>query len=152
MRIVAKTKTTQTEIDVMDFVNSYVENEQKKLDSIRLIEYMKEWSGYKPKMWGPTIIGFGSYHYKYESGHEGDAPLIGFSPRKAEFSLYVYVPTETSKSLLNDLGKFKMGKACIYVKKLSDINMDVLRGLCIVDDRLHLRKFFVKNHGIDRYI
>ncbi len=80
-----KNKTTETEVDVRDFVNSYVDNEIKKADSFQLIELMTKWSGFEPKMWGPTIIGFGSYHYKYASGHEGDAPLIGFSPRKAEF-------------------------------------------------------------------
>jgi hypothetical protein len=126
----AKNKTTETEVNPIDFINSYVENDQKKADSFQLIELMREWSGFKPKMWGPTIIGFGSYHYKYASGHEGDMPLLGFSPRKAEFSLYVYSPTEKSKLLLNDLGKFKMGKACIYVKKLSDINIETLQKLC----------------------
>ncbi len=127
----AKTKTTYTEIDVTDFVNSYVENEQKKADSFRLIELMQEWSGAAPKMWGPTIIGFGNYHYKYASGHEGDAPILGFSPRKAAFSLYVYSETERSKLLIADLGKFKMSKACIYIKKLSDINISTLHELCI---------------------
>lgn len=124
-----KNKTTETAIGVTDFINAYVDNEQKKADSFRLIELMREWSGFEPKMWGPTIIGFGSYHYKYASGHEGDAPIIGFSPRKAEFSLYVYSATETSKKLLDYLGKFKMGKACIYVKKLSDINIETLEEL-----------------------
>ena len=71
----AKNKTTETEIDVFDFIESYVDNEQKKADSHKLIKLMSEWSGFEPKMWGPTIIGFGSYHYKYTSGHEGDAPL-----------------------------------------------------------------------------
>jgi hypothetical protein len=123
-------KTTETQVSAIDFINSYVENEQKKADCFRLIELMTEWSGFEPKMWGPTIIGFGSYYYKYASGHEGNAPLIGFSPRKAEFSLYVYSPTESSKVLLNDLGKFKMGKACIYVKRLSDINISTLKSLC----------------------
>lgn len=122
----AKNKTTETEVNVTDFINSYVDNEQKRIDSFQLIELMREWSGFEPKMWGPTIIGFGSYHYKYASGHEGDAPLIGFSPRKAEFSLYVYSPTEENKHQLDDLGKFKMGKACIYVKKLSDIHIPAL--------------------------
>ena len=79
----AKTKTTYTDQDVRDFINSYVDNEEKKVDSIRLIELMQEWSDAEPKMWGPTIIGFGNYHYKYASGHEGDAPVLGFSPRKA---------------------------------------------------------------------
>jgi hypothetical protein len=125
-----KNKTTETEVNVNDFIESYVENEQKKADSFRLLELMSKWSGFKPKMWGPTIIGFGSYHYKYASGHEGDAPLIGFSPRKAEFSLYVFLPTEQNKHLLDDLGKFKMGKACIYVKKLSDVNLATLENLC----------------------
>ena len=127
----AKTKTTYTGENVTDFINSYVDNEQKKADSFRLIELMQEWSSAEPKMWGPTIIGFDNYHYKYASGHEGDAPVLGFSPRKAAFSLYVYSDTERSKSLLAEVGKFKMGKACIYVKKLSDINISVLKELCI---------------------
>lgn len=125
----AKNKTTETDRDVTDFINGYVDKDPKKEDSFRLVELMSEWSGFKPKMWGPTIIGFGSYHYKYASGHEGDAPLIGFSPRKAEFSLYVYSQTESCKKLLKDLGKFKMGKSCIYVKKLSDIDVPTLEKL-----------------------
>jgi hypothetical protein len=80
-------------------------------------------------MWGPTIIGFGSYHYKYASGHEGDSPILGFSPRKAAFSLYIYSSTTESKNLLNDLGKFRMGKACIYIRRLSDINIKTLEQL-----------------------
>ncbi len=126
----AKTKTTYTEHNVIDFINSYVDNDQKKTDSFRLIELMSEWSGFEPKMWGPTIIGFGNYHYKYASGHEGDAPLLGFSPRKAEFSLYIFSPTEQSKKLLENFGKFKMTKACIYIKKLADINISALQKLC----------------------
>ena len=127
----AKTKTTYTGKDVKDFINSYIDTEQKKADSFRLIELMEEWSGEEAKMWGPAIIGFGNYHYKYASGHEGDAPVIGFSPRKAAFSLYVYSQTERSKTILPSLGKYKMAKACIYVKKLSDIDISVLHELCI---------------------
>jgi hypothetical protein len=127
----AKTKTTYTGQDVMDFVNSYVDNEQKKADSFRLIELMQEWSGCEPKMWGPSIIGFGNYHYQYASGHEGEAPVIGFSPRKAAITLYVHSNTERTKSILADLGKFKISTACIYVKKLSDINLTALKELCI---------------------
>jgi hypothetical protein len=126
----AKTKTKETKISVVDFINSYVDNDQKKADSFSLIELMHQWTGFEPKMWGPSIVGFGSYHYKYASGHEGDAPMIAFSPRKAAFSLYVYSPTEENKPLLNDLGKFKMAKACIYVKKLSDINIPTLQKIC----------------------
>ena len=124
-----KTKTTETEVNVIDFINSFADSEQKKQDSFRLIELMQKWSGFKPKMWGPTMVGFGSYHYKYASGHEGDAMLIGFSPRKAEFSLYVSAPGNDNKQLLAKLGKYKMGKACIYFKKLSDLDLDILEKL-----------------------
>ena len=127
----AKTKTIYTGQVVVDFINSYVDNEQKKADSFRLIELMQDWSESEPKMWGPSIIGFGNYHYKYASGHEGEAPVLGFSPRKAALTFYVYSDTERSKLVLADLGKFKMSKACIYVKKLSDINLSVLKELCI---------------------
>ena len=126
----AKNKTTETEVSVTDFINSFVDNDQKKADSFQLIELMQEWSGFKPKMWGPSIIGFGNYHYKYSSGHEGDMPLIGFSPRKAAFSLYVFSPEKDNKKLLDNLGKFKMTKACIYIKKLSDIHISALEKLC----------------------
>lgn len=126
----AKNKTAETTVDVADFIQSFVENDQKKADSFRLVELMSEWSGFEAKMWGPSIIGFGSYHYKYASGHEGDAPLIGFSPRKAAFSLYVYSPTEENKPLLEKLGKYKVAKACIYVNKLADINLSVLEEMC----------------------
>ena len=130
-------KTKVTEIKVVDFINSFVENEQKKQDSLQLIELMKKWSGFEPKMWGPTIIGFGSYHYKYSTGREGDCLLIGFSPRKKEFSLYVYTPNQENEDLLNKLGKFKMGKACIYINRLIDIDLDVLKELCIATIKLH---------------
>jgi len=126
----AKQKTTETDVDVYTFIDSYVEKEQKRADSLALIELLQKWSGFAPKMWGPTIIGFGRYHYKYASGHEGNAPILGFSPRKAQFSLYVYSQTPECEALLENLGKFKMGKACIYVKKLSDIDLSVLEALC----------------------
>ncbi len=123
-----KNKTVPTKASVTDFINA-VDNEQKRKDSFRLIELMKEISGHEPYMWGPSIIGFGTYHYKYKSGHEGDAPLLGFSPRKAAISLYAFTGLEAHKHLLDDLGKFTMGKACIYVKKLEDINEQVLVNL-----------------------
>jgi len=125
-----KNKTTETEVNVMDFINSFVDNEQKKQDSFTIIELMKKWSGFEPKMWGPTIVGFGSYHYKYASGHESDSLIIGFSPRKNEFSLYVVAPDKDYSSLLDKLGKYKMGKACIYFKKLSDLDLSVLEAIC----------------------
>ena len=121
-----KNKTAETQVNVVDFINSFVEKEQKRNDSFRLIELMREWSGFEPKMWGPSIVGFGSYHYKYESGHEGEAPLVGFSPRKAAISLYVYSGLKEHEYLLKDLGNFKMGKACIYIKTLSNIDQQKL--------------------------
>ena len=125
----AKTKTTHTSESVTEFIDQTAVNEQQRADSHQLLELMQKVSGYEPRMWGPTIIGFGNYHYKYDSGHEGDAPLIGFSPRKAAISLYAYTGAEEHAHLLENLGKFKMGKACIYVKKLSDINEKALTAL-----------------------
>lgn len=126
----AAIKTHQTDASVSDFIHAFADTEQKKKDSFELIRIMQDFTGYEPKMWGPSIIGFGSYHYKSDrSRQEGDWPLLGFSPRKAAISLYVYTGCAGQEELLNDLGKFKMGKACIYVKKLSDINQDVLKKL-----------------------
>ncbi|NHB68628.1 DUF1801 domain-containing protein [Perlabentimonas gracilis] len=124
----AELKTKQTNADVIEFINSFADTEQKREDSFELLKLMQEFTGYEPKMWGPSIIGFGSYHYKSErSRQEGDWPLVGFSPRKAAISLYVFTGMPEHEYLLKDLGKFKMGKACIYVKKLSDINLDALK-------------------------
>lgn len=126
----AELKTKQTQEDVYAFIKSFAVTEQKINDSMELIQLMQKVSGHEPKMWGTSIIGFGVYHYKSErSKQEGDWPLIGFSPRKAAISLYVYTGMPEHEHLLNDLGKFKMGKACIYIKKLSDINQDALIAL-----------------------
>jgi len=126
----AAIKTQQTDVSVSDFIHALADTEQKKNDSLELVRIMQDFTGYEPKMWGPSIIGFGNYHYKSDrSRQEGDWPLVSFSPRKAAISLYVYTGGVDQEALLNDLGKFKMGKACIYVKKLSDINQDVLKKL-----------------------
>jgi hypothetical protein len=126
----AELKTKQNEADVHEFINSFADTEQKRKDSFEILKLMQDFTGYEPKMWGPSIIGFGSYHYKSErSRQEGDWPLVGFSPRKAAISLYVYAGAPGQEDLLKELGKFKMGKACIYVKKLSDINQDTLKKL-----------------------
>lgn len=124
----AEIKTKQTDADVIAFINEFADTEQKKMDSFELLKIMQDFTGFEPKMWGPTIIGFGSYHYKSSrSKQEGDWPLVGFSPRKAAISLYVYTGMPEHEYLLKDLGKFKMGKACIYIKKLSDINIEVMK-------------------------
>ena|SRR5688572_5805451 len=125
----AKNKTAETKANVTDFINEFSDSDQKRKDSFELVKLMQDITGHKPKMWGPTMVGFGTYHYKYASGHEGDAFLVGFSPRKAAISLYVYTGLDEHEYLLNDLGKFKIGKVCIYVKKLSDINIPQLKKL-----------------------
>ena len=125
----AENNTKATGEDVIKFINNFSNTPQKIQDSLDLITLMEEASGHKAHMWGPSIIGFGSYHYKYASGHEGDAPVLGFSPRKAAISLYVFTGLDEHAHMLQNLGKFKMGKACIYVNKLGDINVDVLKNL-----------------------
>lgn len=121
-------KTHQTEQNVFEFIETFANSEQKKKDSLELIKIMQEFTGFEPKMWGPSIIGFGVYHYKSEkSRQEGDWPMVGFSPRKSAISLYVYTGLEEHANLLEGLGKFTMGKACIYVKKLSDIDCDAMK-------------------------
>lgn len=124
----AKNKTTETNLSVDDFLNA-VADETKRNDSFRLVQIMKEQTGFDARMWGPSIVGFGSYHYKYPSGHEGDAPLVGFSPRAKEISLYLYQEFTEREKLLQQLGKHKSGVGCVYIKKLQDIDIDVLRKL-----------------------
>jgi len=126
----AELKTKQNNANVREFIHSFADSEQKRKDSFELLKLIQDFTGYEPKMWGKSIIGFGSYHYKSEkSSQEGDWPLIGFSPRKAAISLYVYTGAKEHEYLLEGLGKFKMGKACIYIKKLSDIDQNVLKKL-----------------------
>jgi len=122
----AKNKTTETKANVADFINSFADTEQKRKDSFALIEFFKSITGFEPKMWGPTIVGFGQYHFKYESGHEGDAPLAGFAPRKDSLVIYMSTEFEKREDLLSKLGKHKSSKSCLYVKKLSDIDLKVL--------------------------
>jgi hypothetical protein len=126
----AELKTKQTNANVIEFINTFADTEQKRADSFELLKLMQDFTGFEPIMWGPSIIGFGSYHYKSDrSSQEGDWMLVGFSPRKAAISLYVYTGAKEHEYLLEGLGKFKMGKACIYIKKLSDINQEVLKKL-----------------------
>lgn len=124
----AELKTKLNDSDVAEYINKIADSEQKRNDSFELIKIMQDFTGFEPKMWGTSIIGFGSYHYKSErSRQEGDWPLVGFSPRKAAISLYIYTGADEHAHLLTEFGKFKMGKACIYIKKLSDINQEVLK-------------------------
>lgn len=124
----AELKTKPTDKSVIDFINTFANTELKRADSMKLLGFMRQVTGFEPKMWGESIIGFGSYHYKSErSSQEGDWPLVGFSPRKAAISLYVFTGAKEHEYLLDGLGKYKIGKACIYINKLADIDMDVLR-------------------------
>lgn len=128
----AELKTKRNEADVMQFLKDYTNTDQKYQDSLELIDIMQKLSGFPPKMWGSSIIGFGSYHYKSErSSQEGDWPLIGFSPRKAAISLYVFSGSPEHEYLLEGLGKYKRGAACIYIKKLSDIHQDQLEKIIL---------------------
>ena len=122
----AENKTKPTGDSVVAFLEG-VAHEQRKKDSFVVLELMKEITQEEPTMWGPSIIGFGEYHYKYESGREGDFFLTGFSPRKQSLTLYIMGGFSQYDSLLAHLGKHKTGKSCLYINKLDDIDMDVLR-------------------------
>ena len=121
----AKAKTTETKASVTAFIKKT--DKAKQEDSIELLKIFEKASGFEPRMWGPSIIGFGSYHFKYESGREGDAPFCGFSPRKQEFSLYLSSGFAEREELLKKFGKHKSAKAFIYIKKLEDIDVAVLK-------------------------
>lgn len=121
-------KTRQNDGNVIAFLNN-VADPHKKEDSLILLDIMKEATGEEPKMWGPSIIGFGKYHYKYESGREGNWFLTGFSPRKQNMSVYIMPGFEPFHHLTDQLGKHSTGKSCLYFKRLSDINRDILSRL-----------------------
>jgi Domain of unknown function (DU1801). len=124
---VAEIKTKPTEVSPAAFIDK-VENEQRRKDGHELSALMKKVTGKPAKMWGPTIVGFDQYHYKYASGHEGDMPITGFSPRKQSLVLYLG-PGLEDKKLLSKLGKHKLGKGCLYINKLDDVNRDLLSEL-----------------------
>lgn len=129
----AENKTQPTELDPHQFVSG-VQPERRQSDAERLLEIFDDATGgLKPKMWGPSIIGYGRYHYKYDSGREGEFMLTGFSPRKANLSLYImpgYSFGDMEAKLLR-LGKHKLGKACLYINKLADVDEDVLKEIIV---------------------
>jgi len=136
-------KTKQTDNSVFEFIES-VDSPQKREDAYKLLQIFEETSGYDAKMWGPSIIGFGSYHYKYATGHEGDAPLVGFSPRKAKISLYFATGDTEREETLQRFGKHTTGKACVYINKVADIDVEVLKEL-IAQSITFLRKMYPEN-------
>ena len=121
----AEIKTKATAVQASDFINS-VELPQRREDAKTVCAMMERLSGEPATMWGPSIVGFGRYHYRYDSGHEGDMCRLGFSPRKAELVLYVLNDFDGQDELLGRLGRHKTGKSCLYVKKLADVDMGVL--------------------------
>jgi hypothetical protein len=124
----AEPKTTPNDGDVVAFLNQ-VENEAKRQDCFAILELMRQATGEQPIMWGDAIIGFGSYHYRYASGREGDSPLVGFSPRKQNITIYITSGFEQYESLLNRLGKHSTAKSCLYLKKLDDVDTTILAEL-----------------------
>jgi hypothetical protein len=122
----AELKTKENNKDVDSFINQ-IENEDKKNDCFEIIKIMKEITKSEPKMWGENIVGFDSYHYKYESGHEGDSLVTGFSPRKQHLVIYIVSGFSKYTDLLEKLGKCKTGSSCLYIKKLSDIDKNILK-------------------------
>lgn len=121
----AEQKTRPTELSVESFLDT-IADEGVRDDCAALVKLMKKVTGAKPKMWGTSIVGFGQYHYKYESGHEGDSCLTGFSPRKQNITLYVMPGFAEQSDLQPKLGKHKAGKGCIYIKRLTDVDVKVL--------------------------
>ncbi len=124
----AENKTKATEVSV-DAYLAAVENESVRADCQALAKLMAKWTKEKPKMWGPSIVGFGAYHYKYDSGREGDSCATGFAARKNEIAIYLMAEAADQAELLGRLGKHKMGKACLYVRRLADVDAGVLQQL-----------------------
>jgi Domain of unknown function (DU1801) len=125
----ADNKTKPTQISVTAFIDT-ITDETRRADAKALVKLMQRATGEKPKMWGPSIIGFGTHHFKYESGREGDTPLAGFSPRKAANVLYGAMASD-SEALLAKLGKHTTGKGCLYIKKLADVDSKVLESMVV---------------------
>lgn len=124
----AEMKTRPSDDSVQAFLDS-VENEQRREDSRQVLKLMQDVTGAEPRMWGPSIVGFGSYHYTYDSGREGDMCRVGFSSRADSISVYVVADTPAQKKLLAKLGKHKSAKACVYIKRLSDVDLEVLKAV-----------------------
>jgi uncharacterized protein DUF1801 len=126
----AENKTKPTKLSVAAFIDA-IKDPARRADAKALLKLMQSAAGEKPAMWGPSIVGFGSYHYKYESGREGDMPLIAFSPRKAATVLYGMIWFSGADVLLGKLGKHSTGKGCLYIKKLADVDQKVLESLAV---------------------
>lgn len=127
----AELKTKRTQASAAAFIEGATITDQKRTDGLQLLTFFQDVSGYEPRMWGTSMIGYGSYHYKSErSKQEGDWPLVGFSPRKAAISLYIIADGhDVYRDMLDRLGTYTMGRGCVYVKKLADIDLNVLKDI-----------------------
>jgi len=131
----AEMKTKVNDASVEKFINT-IKDEEKRKDAFALLELMKSATKEEPKMWGSSIVGFGSYHYKYSSGREGDWPVTGFSPRKENLTVYFCGSLPDMKDQLNQLGKYKTGVGCLYFKKLSDIDQKILKQMLVINKKM----------------
>lgn len=121
-------KTQPTSTSIAEFIES-LDDERRQIECNQLVELMREESGQEPVLWGPAIIGFGQYHYRYESGREGDFMRVGFSPRKQNLSIYIIPGFKPYQAVLERLGKHKLGKSCLYIKRLEDVDISALKEL-----------------------
>jgi len=136
----AELKTKLNKSSVEKFLNG-VKDEQKRLDSFKIMNMMKKITKELPKMWGPSIVGFGSYHYKYESGHEGDMCIAGFSPRKNALTVYIMPGFDKFENLMKKLGKYKTGRSCLYIKRLEDVDLNILEKIISGSYKYMLAKY-----------
>ena len=136
-------KTKRNDGDARGYLES-VANKRRREDSLVMLELMREITGEPPEMWGSSIVGFGSYHYKYASGREGDWPVIGFAPRKQSLTLYIMPGFDRYGDLMAKLGKYKTGKSCLYINKLDDVNLEVLKAL-IAESVEYMRRAYPRS-------
>ena len=136
----AKNKTTQTSISVDDYISA-IKDETMRKDSFSLTQLIKKQTELEPKMWGPSIVGFGSHHYKYESGREGDSPNIAFSPRASSIAIYLSGNFDDRETLLQKFGKYKSDKGCVHIKTLAEIDKDVLKKM-IANHIKHIKELY----------
>ena len=136
----AKNKTTQTSISVDDYISA-IKDETMRKDSFSLTQLIKKQTGLEPKMWGPSIVGFGSHHYKYESGREGDSPNIAFSPRASSIAIYLSGNFDDREILLQKFGKYRSDKGCVHIKTLAEIDKDVLKKM-IANHIKHIKELY----------
>ena len=144
----AEAKTKPTNASVEKFLNQ-IPDEVRREDCFKIAKMMEEITGCKPKMWGPSIVGFDTYHYKYASGHEGDWPIAAFSPRKQDLTIYVMPGFRKYKELMQQLGKHRTGKSCLYIKRLSDVHVPTLKKI-IRQSVKEMKQLIKKKSSADR--